>query len=139
LYDKAQDDTFTLDPSDVKVETMKSSGPGGQHVNSKPFLDLRAMTQSAAATDSKVKLTHLPTGQIVAVQSERSQHQNRRKAFEILESRLLNLKLDEEAQMHAQTRRKLLVDRRIRTYEYYRVSSAFECYFCTHAGSRIKW
>jgi hypothetical protein len=76
------------------------------------------------ATDSKVKLTHLPTGETVSVQSFRSQPQNRKKAFEILEARLLNRKLEEEGKSNAIQRRELLANKRVRSYVYYRVSAA---------------
>jgi hypothetical protein len=76
------------------------------------------------ATDSKVKLTHLPTGETVSVQSFRSQPQNRKKAFEILEARLFNRKLEEEGKSNAIQRRELLANKRVRSYVYYRVSAA---------------
>jgi peptide chain release factor 1 len=100
-------DAIDLNPADLKVDTYRSSGAGGQHVNK---------------TDSAIRITHLPTGIVVECQDERSQHKNRSRAMSILRSRLLEMQIREQQEQEAATRRSLIGsgDRseRIRTYNF---------------------
>jgi peptide chain release factor 1 len=96
-----------INPADLRVDTYRSSGAGGQHVNK---------------TDSAIRLTHTPTGIVVACQEERSQHKNRARAMSLLQAKLVAEQEEKHAKEQAATR-KLLVgsgDRseRIRTYNY---------------------
>ena len=100
-------DAIDINPSDLKVDTYRASGAGGQHINK---------------TESAIRITHIPTGTVVECQDERSQHKNRARAMSLLASRLLSAEQDKQHAEQSATR-KLQVgsgDRseRIRTYNY---------------------
>jgi peptide chain release factor 1 len=96
-----------INPADLKVDTFRSSGAGGQHVNK---------------TESAIRITHLPSGIVVECQEERSQHKNRAKALNLLAARLLDAERSRHEREMAATRKKLVGsgDRseRIRTYNF---------------------
>ncbi|HBT88895.1 peptide chain release factor 1 [Desulfobacter sp.] len=104
---EAEDVDIDINPADLKVDVFRSSGPGGQSVNT---------------TDSAVRITHIPTGVVATCQDEKSQHKNKAKALNVLKSRLLDAKIQEEEAKRAADRKGQVGtgDRsgRIRTYNF---------------------
>lgn len=107
LPEAADDSEIVLDRKDIRIDTYRASGSGGQHVNK---------------TDSAVRLTHMPTGVVVECQEERSQHKNRAKAMQLLQAKLISQAEEARVDERAESRKKLVGsgDRseRVRTYNF---------------------
>ncbi len=104
---EAEDVDIDINPADIKVDVFRASGPGGQSVNT---------------TDSAVRVTHVPTGVVATCQDEKSQHKNKAKAMNVLKSRILDARMQEEEAKRAADRKGQVGtgDRsgRIRTYNF---------------------
>ncbi len=104
---EAEEIDIQIDPTELRIDTFRSSGPGGQHVNK---------------TESAIRITHLPTGLVVSCQDEKSQMKNRHQAMRVLRARLFQLAIDEENSKRASQRRSQVSsgDRsaKIRTYNF---------------------
>lgn len=104
---EAEEVDISINPSDLRIDVYRSSGAGGQHVNT---------------TDSAVRITHIPTNVVVTCQDERSQHKNKAKAMKMLQSRLLSAQQEKQEQEIAQKRKELvgtgMRSEKVRTYNF---------------------
>jgi len=104
---EVEEEEYVINPDDLRIDTFRSSGAGGQHVNK---------------TDSAVRITHLPSGIVVSCQNDRSQHSNRQKAMQVLQARLAELNRQEQAEEINTERghqREIAWGSQIRTYTFH--------------------
>ncbi len=107
LPEREDIESVDVQPGDLRIDTFRASGAGGQHVNT---------------TDSAIRITHLPTGIVVECQDERSQHKNKARAMSLLSARLLEMERSRQVEEQAESRRLQVGSgdrsQRIRTYNF---------------------